>query len=244
METLITSQLTDIASCSELASYNCGVDMRATIASSNFPPSSDFKSSTRFCKELKLIKKLKKRWEDGKQKRDTLNFQIYTNFQISCRLICKFLSFSIFGSLLQIKETFPSGWVVHSHISPVNKVFIWYVRSYMFINNYLVVLLLILSSNLLPLLICSRCKNRHNGILVTSCGEWNSCRKSQAIHDFCLSVLHDWEGFIVKVIQRQLSLAESRRHYAAKIRDFKATKIHLRGFPWLICEDFLQSLFD
>ena len=57
METLITCQLTDIASCSELASYNCGVDMRATIASSNFPPSSDLKSSTRFCKGLKLIKK-------------------------------------------------------------------------------------------------------------------------------------------------------------------------------------------
>lgn len=61
METLITSQLTDIASSSELASYNCGVDMRATIASSNFPPSSDFKSSTRFCKELKLINKKKVR---------------------------------------------------------------------------------------------------------------------------------------------------------------------------------------
>ena len=61
METLITCQLTDIASCSELASYNCGVDMRATIASSNFPPSSDFKSSTMFCKELKLIKKIKKK---------------------------------------------------------------------------------------------------------------------------------------------------------------------------------------
>ena len=74
METLITSQLTDIASCSELASYNCGVDMRATIASSNFPPSSDFKSSTRFCKGLKLINKKKVRGRYTKERDSVFKF--------------------------------------------------------------------------------------------------------------------------------------------------------------------------
>ena len=82
METLITSQLTDIASCSELASYNCGVDMRATIASSNFPPSSDFKSSTRFCKELKLIKK--KKGERTLNRREILSiFKFIQTFKFS-----------------------------------------------------------------------------------------------------------------------------------------------------------------
>ena len=49
-----------MASWRELASFNSGEDINATIASSNFPPSSDFNSSTRFWeKKMKEIDFLK-----------------------------------------------------------------------------------------------------------------------------------------------------------------------------------------
>ena len=44
-----------MASWRELASFNSGEDINATIASSNFPPSSDFNSSTRFWEKMKEI---------------------------------------------------------------------------------------------------------------------------------------------------------------------------------------------